>query len=268
MILRLLETVDYDTNTKRSFGNFPLHLGSWKSDNPEVIKRLVERGADVNAKNRWLATPLHFAAAVGNISACSGLLQSKDLDPNITTAAGLTALHYATARERHKHVLSLLLLKGGQDVNYTDVNERGTALHIAVGHLNTEILEVLLECPEVNLNIGNHHGRTALIIASLRQRVDMIELLSSRVDLDFNALDLYGRSALSYAASQGFHDGVQRLLLLSQRTLDINKADMNGRTVLSHAAESGHFDIVDLLCQQPDIDKGMMVGLVQRTYGL
>ena len=48
-------------------GSTPVHCAAWK-DHPEVLKWLLDQGADINAQNEndhWGTTPLH-AAAHGN----------------------------------------------------------------------------------------------------------------------------------------------------------------------------------------------------------
>lgn len=56
---------------------------------------MVELGVDVNARSLTDHTPLHFAAASGNIELVDLLIQ-KGADPTAETADGVTALQIAT----------------------------------------------------------------------------------------------------------------------------------------------------------------------------
>ena len=49
-----------DVNAKNKWDNTPLHLAAW-GDNMELGKLLIEMGADVNAKGYLDKTPLQYA---------------------------------------------------------------------------------------------------------------------------------------------------------------------------------------------------------------
>ncbi len=81
-----------------------------KSGNVTQINRLLDQGAQVNAKNATGETALHAAAALGRTAAV-GLLLQKGANPNTKTSNGWTPLHSA-ARFRHAQVASLLVSRG------------------------------------------------------------------------------------------------------------------------------------------------------------
>ncbi|HEU0113056.1 MAG TPA: ankyrin repeat domain-containing protein, partial [Thermomicrobiales bacterium] len=94
----------------------PLHLGA-ATGNAEVLKRLLEHGADANAKDgEWGQTALIYAAAQNRADAIRVLLAA-GADPRVTTRtidiAKQSALDRA-ATERQRKVLEAAVPKGQQ----------------------------------------------------------------------------------------------------------------------------------------------------------
>ena len=46
------------------YGDSPLHHAAWNG-HKEIVELLIVNGADVNAKDNYKSTPLHFAAREG-----------------------------------------------------------------------------------------------------------------------------------------------------------------------------------------------------------
>ena len=75
----------------------PLHTACSSSINNgslEVLKLLLERGADGNACNKWRETPLLIAANNGHRTAVE-LLLDHGADPSLCSEAGWSALTFA-----------------------------------------------------------------------------------------------------------------------------------------------------------------------------
>lgn len=102
-------------------GDTALHVAA-AAYRPEIIRHLIEKGANVRARNRRGATPLHYAAdgipgsaAWNPISQCAGidLLIESGADPNAIDKEGATPLHRAV-RTRCS-AAARALLRGGAD---------------------------------------------------------------------------------------------------------------------------------------------------------
>lgn len=89
---------------------------------------LIERGAEVNARDTFGQTPLHIAAYVGNAPLVDFLLK-KGADADLADRNGRSPLHLA-ARRDHQKVVQLLMARGAQ-VNRKDIKGL-TPLHLAV----------------------------------------------------------------------------------------------------------------------------------------
>ncbi len=100
-------------NAFASDGFQPLGLASF-FDYPEVVRLLVESGADVNnpSNNVQRVTPLHSAAAAQDVETARLLLE-RGADPNARQAGGFTPLH--TAGENGQIEMIRLLLEHGAD---------------------------------------------------------------------------------------------------------------------------------------------------------
>jgi len=79
-------------------------------DNVPIIKLMVEKGAKLNIRNQWGMTELHTAIWRGNINVVECLLDNGS-DPNIKTNEGWTAMHYAY-RSGHDNVIAMLKKRG------------------------------------------------------------------------------------------------------------------------------------------------------------
>jgi ankyrin repeat protein len=93
----------------------------------EIVKLLIENGADLNKSNNDGCTPLHLAATYGHLEVIKLLIEN-GADIHKSDNGGCTPLHIA-ATYGHLEVIKLLVYSGA-NVNYT--NNRGkTALELA-----------------------------------------------------------------------------------------------------------------------------------------
>jgi len=142
----------------------------------EVVKALIAKKAHINQTDNDGNMPLRSAAIHGKVDVVQALLEA-GAEPNAKNSkTGLTALHEAAAYG-HLEVIEALI-DARADINQTD-NDGNTPLHTAVSltlpwcqtpeELEAEIEEVvklLTEQPQINLNLKNNSGETALDIAT------------------------------------------------------------------------------------------------------
>jgi len=95
---KLLRLKNINVNVTNDSGETPLHIASKKGD-LEIVKFLVEKGADVNAKDHddEEATALHIASFYGMADIVKFLV-SKGADVNATNSSGQTARMIANER--------------------------------------------------------------------------------------------------------------------------------------------------------------------------
>jgi ankyrin repeat protein len=93
-VISLLLTNKADPNVRDKQGNAPLHKAAKQS--MEMIKLLLEHGAQINATNYWGKTPLFTAVVHGNLKIVQFLLEH-GAEPNAGRANTLTPLHMTAA---------------------------------------------------------------------------------------------------------------------------------------------------------------------------
>jgi len=93
-----------------------------------------------------------------------------------------------------------------------------------------------------DVNIVGESGRTALILASMNGRIEIVELLLAK-GADPNIVDKYDKTALIVASISGNTDIVKLLL---DRGTDLDIVDNYG-TALMWTSMYGRIDIVELL---------------------
>ena len=77
-----------------------------------------------------------------------------------------------------------------------------TPVHLAVQCATFPVVEyVLNNTPQVDLNARDHHGSTALHIASSMGRLDVVKLLLSKDEVNDGITDHKGKSAIDVAST-------------------------------------------------------------------
>ncbi|KAK1830600.1 ankyrin repeat-containing domain protein [Podospora conica] len=108
-----------------------------------------------------------------------------------------------------------------------------------------------------DLNVGDGRQCTPLIWAASNRQVGVVTRLIREREVDVNAVNMDGRSALTIGSENGFTDIVE--LLLTRNDLDINIRDSithqdHSCNALSWAAWKGHLEVVRLLLTRQDLE--------------
>lgn len=133
-------------------------------NNTNVIRYLIENGADISIKNRCGQTPLHIAATYCNINIV-GYLLLQDADVHIKDDNGDTPLHIATMQltdNPNRKLCTIRLLTGfGSDVNATGNNGSTPLMNAIYSRSDLDLIEHLLDCG-ADTHAVNHAGQDAL----------------------------------------------------------------------------------------------------------
>ena len=139
------------------------------------------------------------------------------------------------------------------DITTVDVYGR-TCLHVASIVGNSDVVEMLLMHPHLDLNRGTLDGSTYLHIVSKKGYEQIVKFLLHHSDINTNQVNSYYDTALMEASKAG-HSEVVRLLL-SHPHIDMNKVNWEGQSALMFACIGGKTYIAEILlrCPQTDIN--------------
>ncbi|KAI4212944.1 MAG: hypothetical protein LQ351_004470 [Letrouitia transgressa] len=184
-------------------------------------------------------TPLHFAAARGDLDAVSTLLRH-EADPNLVSDALWTPLHEAAISSNHQSFRPLLMAGAQVDA----FNNRGQNALSLAAYVRDDVryIDALLEY-NTNVHLADKTGLTALHRACIRNRVQSAKrLIDLQVDID--ALDEKGLSPVHTCVLNNSHD-VLKVLLDSGARADRSAA--NGRTLLHDVAAIGNLSSIAII---------------------
>ena len=216
-------------------------IGSRRKKMLIVVKKLLERGADMNRANSictcggacFGCTTLHLAVQGGHIDLVRLLLD-----------------HGAGAKNKNKNKAS------------NEVQGGWTPLHMAAQENHLDVLQLLLERGVVNADQPDENSRSPLYIAAEFGHADAVQILLKHGEIDVNQPDKDHRTALYAASWQGHFDVVQ--ILLEQGSADINQSDNSNRAPLQAAAQFGHAGVVRFLLEHGAADKDRALHVAAR----
>ncbi|KAI6171449.1 hypothetical protein M3Y97_01045800 [Aphelenchoides bicaudatus] len=246
------------------YGN-TLHEAAF-SDYIEIVKLLIESGADVNAKNNRGDTPIHRASQNGYIEIVKFLVE-KGADVNATNKDHQTPLHYAN----RKLEVVKLLLESGANINATDAHGN-TPLYYAVYDDKFEVVKYLVESG-TDINAKGDYGRTALHIAALSGYIEIVKyLVESEADID--AKDKDGNTPLHWGAQNNKPEVIVKLL--AESGSDVNAKNNSGWTSLHFAAFNGFLEVAkilvvngaDLSIKNSEGNTALHVATTRNKYGI
>ncbi|KAI9700941.1 MAG: hypothetical protein M1820_006586 [Bogoriella megaspora] len=176
---------------------------------------------DVDAQEATYGqTPLMYACRKGYIQTVSKLLEL-GASPQLRNAKGRTALFEAVQRYAFDFLEEL-------EIDMTD-----------------ELVDLLIRDKNVDVNLQDKFGFTALLNATEMQHLLAVRSLLQHPQINFNQQDPAGVTSLSRAVLVEWEDGVSALL--EKTGIDVNLAEAGYRTPLILAAERDLKNIVQAL---------------------
>ena len=236
-IARLLLDHGATANVENIHGQTPLHLVSqgelFSNENADVARLFIGLRLEVNARDKDLTTPLHFACSHGNFETAL-LLLDHGAEPNIQNADCETPLHRVS---RGSHIygddnprVAQILLERGADVNARN-KDQATPLHLASYHSKLRTMQVLFD-HGAEAEAQNADGQTPLHLAS---HPDVVQLLLER-GVDVNARDNDQATPLLWAS---YESKGQIVLPLLGHGADAEAQNADGQTPLHRVSRSG-----------------------------
>ncbi|CAH0051773.1 unnamed protein product [Clonostachys solani] len=229
----------------------PAHLAAFYG-HLEVVRVLVEAGADLAARARAGVTPLHCASMQGH-SEIAELLLTAGSDASWADDEGRPASHSA-ASDNHCDVLDILVA-AGDDLARVDKNGN-SILHAAASGGAREAFSMLVRTRGDSLPWRNNTAWTPLHKAVVESSFDTVKLIlevaagsqfkDGHFDIDSPISD-DGASPLILAARRGSQSVVELLL---NHGANIHATDQWRCTALHSAVHAGHTEIVRTLIRR------------------
>ncbi|GFR22359.1 hypothetical protein TNCT_213892 [Trichonephila clavata] len=252
----LLQEKNFHINDKGNDGFSLLHIAA-QEGNLNIIKYLIDRGADVNSQNDAGSKPIHIAAREGHKDIVELFLNCKSLN-NYLGAFDQSLVHYATMGSQLEILKLLIDLKF--DVNASDRNDL-KPVHIAVSSNDKNILLILLQhgayydavydgLTPLQLALYHNHVSCVQRLILIKELFDAVKHNFSEVEncirkgVILNVKNSENITPLHYVCWKGY-EGIVNLLL--ENKADPNVIGKGGSTPLHYAAKFNHFAIVKQL---------------------
>uniref|UniRef100_A0AAZ3NP69 Serine/threonine-protein phosphatase 6 regulatory ankyrin repeat subunit A n=1 Tax=Oncorhynchus tshawytscha TaxID=74940 RepID=A0AAZ3NP69_ONCTS len=209
---------------KDKWGRTALHRGA-VTGHEECVEALLQHSASFLVRDCKGRTPVHLAAASGHIGVLGGLLhaaQSVETLPVITDNQGYTPLHWACYN----------------GTNWTERETPSAPSHCAVINDNEGAAEMLIDTlgPAI-VNATDTKNRTPLHAAAFTDHVECLQLLLGH-NAQVNSPDASGKTSLMMAAENGQTNAVE--LLVSSAKAELTLQDAVKNTALHLACSKGH----------------------------
>lgn len=206
--LSLLETLLGEKCLNKNDG-MPSLLTACQEGHINIVRWLINNGADANLASKAGYTPLIYASANNRLSLVKWLLDVAKAKINVTSNDGLSALIAACVR-RDTEAVVRKLIGAGADLNLA-TDEGLTALLYACEVDQISIVKLLIETKRVNLDQAEKSGNTPLMYAANKGRSLIAQLLIDE-GAEVNLRNKSGSTALKWAR-WGKHTETEKILI-------------------------------------------------------
>ena len=207
---------------------------------PEPTPETAVSTSDLAAPNTDLGqdvTSLHYAA--GNATDMITLLIDKGAEVDARDVRGFTPLRFAAGSSNNPEVLRTLI-RAGANVNATSLNEGTPLFSAAFSSKNPEILTVLINAG-ATVNVQNLDGSTPLSMAAqFNQNPEIVRVLIN-AGAKLETRDSSGNTPLMEGVGYGGSDP-EILTVLINAGAEVNARNNQGRTALDMALSISRYD--------------------------
>eukprot|EP01060_Flectonema_neradi_P009110 TRINITY_DN16517_c0_g1_i1.p1 TRINITY_DN16517_c0_g1~~TRINITY_DN16517_c0_g1_i1.p1 ORF type:complete len:828 (+),score=112.49 TRINITY_DN16517_c0_g1_i1:61-2544(+) len=197
---------------------------------------------DVDMKDRFGSTALHYAAGAGHLKVCELLVACGSNDKLADKKSGRTALHWA-ARSGQLEICKWLVSEKSHSTELRAKDDT-TPLQLAAwgGHVPT--CEWFMSLGS-DINFINKWGCTAVHFSALSGALPTVQWLYG-IGLDLTFCNYQGHNSL-HKAAYGGHKELCEWLLDGPPQMDISVRDVRGQSVDMLAAKAGYDELAEWL---------------------
>lgn len=230
----LLNHTQCDVNIADNLGWTPLYQAAYNGE-IEIVRRLLEKGADVDRVTSFQDTPLH-GSITGNKPDITDMLIKAGCNVNRVNFKNKLPL-YTAIEKRADNEIVRLLLEAGSETDVCESKSGQSPLFVAVQQQLVDAIQLLINAG-CDVNLANSEGNTPLSLACSLGNDVIVELLLQHpaVDVDQGLV----RTPLHEAAAVGSTTIIERLIAAG---CNVNKLSMTGVSSLFLAADRDHFEV-------------------------
>ena len=222
-----------------------LHVAA-RANQYEMVRILLAKGSDVNAKNRLGSNPLHLACFTGSCAMVNDLLVSGS-DYSLVNMRGKTPICYVSYG-RNPEVFKLFQAKD-KDILNTRSTDGTNLLFYAIYAADTAGFSYLVK-QGLDVNSVDSHHFTPLCWAVAENSPELIKA-SIKYGADVNYMADQGITPFLFAIER---DNIETAKLLADAGAKINVADSSGLTALHKTIKRGNSEIASYL-----LNKGVTI---------
>lgn len=226
----------------------------FKVNNYNEILKIFENayGIDCNIKDINNMYMIHYAI-INNQEKLIKLLIHNNAKLDILDNEGFSLL-YVPIKFNFKNVINLLLYIKSVGIPITEVkdNDGRIALNYAIQFNNIDIFKIILK-HTININNTDFLNRNNILIYAVNYSTyNVVSELLNREDLNINAKNKYGTTALHFACNNNNLEVMK--LLLQSKNIDVNCVTYNNSTPLMSCYKTQNTDIIyNLIDAKSDI---------------
>ncbi|KAI6189373.1 Ankyrin [Aphelenchoides bicaudatus] len=215
----------------------------FNSNNIEIVRKLIELKADINAQttNEW--TALHLAAMKAGTQLLQ-LLLDNGAKLEVRDDSGLTPLHHAVSSNKLENT-KWFISKGSIEFANIKSVEKWTALHLAAEYGDSEMVKLLVEAG-IELEATDYFGRTSLHFAVMSNSYENAKILIAN-GANVNSQGGCENTPLHYAVRIGSSKLVR---LLVEARADTSIKNRDGLTPSQMASKLNYPGISHLLLNE------------------
>jgi hypothetical protein len=209
-----------------------------KSKNIEIVKEILKQDESfLNKQTKDGEYPIMVAITTGNYTIFNELLKYKKLQITIKNKRNQTLLHIATQRFETDAIIKKLL-DMNIDANIIDIFGK-TALFYLIKRQNNSVIKYLID--KTDLSIKDNENRTVYFDAVDNYNLFNIMMIKRKTTI--TSKDKSGKSLLLYIIDRGDY----RVLKLFEKDLKENINSFKNQNILSVAVRRGNYDMVNIL---------------------
>ena len=197
-------------------------------------------------------TALQYASAIDALEVMGLLLTIPNIDANVLSGTGCTALHYA-CMYNHRFAVRRLVAHPSVDVNVPTPIGRFTPLHVAVSNNRYNAVCALLAPASTRVNNDANAARSNTTSSHIFDANPAISRVFDANVANFHINDAKGNDASSRINGVSGNDAGVGAISRSG-AVNVNAVDVRGQTALHLAAISGFVEIAEKLALHPFVN--------------